>query len=85
MTQNKKKLQDQKFSPTNQRVNKEDNNNYRSGEAVAGENIKSVEKNLKTENSKDKSKIFNNIHTIPADEQQFENKSPDFKAAKNKP
>jgi len=82
MTQNKKKLQNQIFSPINQSGDKKENNDYKSEQIEGAQKIDSVIKKLETENLEEKGKIFNNIHTIPADEQQLENKTSDFVATK---
>jgi len=72
MPKNKNKPQNQEFDLNPEKPgNVENKKNYKNGE------IESVEKSAGEENLKDEDKIFNNIHTKPADEQQFENNSLD--------
>jgi len=72
MPKNKIKPEIQEFDLEPEKLgNVVNKKNYKSGE------IESVEKSTGEENLKDEDKIFNNIHTKPADEQQFENNSLD--------
>ena len=72
MPKNKIKPQNQEFDLYPEKLrNVVNKKNYKSGE------IESFENSTGEENLKDEDKIFNNIHTKPADEQQFENNSLD--------
>ena len=77
MPKNQNKPQNQKSDLNHEKLaNLENQENYKSGE------IELVEKDVNEENAKDEDKIFNNIHTKPADKQQFENNPLDFDKTK---
>jgi len=70
MPKNQNKPQNQKYDLNQHKLaNSENQENYKS------EEIELVEKDVSEENAKDE--IFKNIHTKPADEQQFENNTLD--------
>jgi len=68
MSTNKKKSSNQKWDLNQEKLGSVENKkNYES------EAIESGEENVGEEKPKDDDEIFKNIHTEPADEQQFEN------------
>jgi len=63
-----KNIQPEQESDLNQKDHKQDKRNYRTKECI------STERDMKEGDLKPTNKISENIHTKPAEEQQFENK-----------